>query len=228
MDTTKTDQPTDRTAKPAEAEEATAEGVPNAVSDSKESDSKDSKETRSKETQSEEAHTEAPAEESAADRSDEPVTVPAAAPAAASAGVFSGAGAVVSAGLGLASLTGTWLGTMLQERKQLTGQIKAQSGSAANQIEAVYGTPWHTTAIINGLFGLAAVVIAAVVLLRQRSAATTATAPGTSGTNWVTAVAWGAVALGVIGLLIAAVMGLDVFTPMPEVPASPGGGAPTG
>jgi len=209
MDTTKTDQPTDRTAKPAEAEEATAEGVPNAVSDK-------------------ESHTEAPAKESAeepatdssADRLDEPVTAPAAAPAA-SSGVFSGAAAVASAGLGLASLTGTWLGTMLQEREQLTGQIKAQTGAAANQVEAVYGTPWHTTAFFNGLFGLAAVVIAAVVLLRQRTAASA------SGANWVSAVAWGAVALGVIGLLIAAVMGLDVFTPMPKVPAGPGG-APTG
>lgn len=202
MDTTKTDQPTDRTAQPAEADEATAEGVRNAVSDSKESP------------------IETPAEESAADRRDEPATAPATAPAA-SSGVFSGAAAVASAGLGLASLTGTWLGTMLQEREQLTGQIKAQSGAAANQIEAVYGTPWHTTAFFNGLFGLVAVLIAAVVLLRQR------TAVSASGTNWVTAVAWGAVALGVIGLLIAVVMGLDVFTPMPKVPASPGG-APTG
>ncbi|RNG34093.1 hypothetical protein [Streptomyces botrytidirepellens] len=205
MDTTKTDQPTDRTAQPAEAEEATAEGVPNAVSEK-------------------ESHTEAPAKETAtgssADRLDEPATAPAAAPAA-SSGVFSGAAAVAAAGLGLASLTGTWLGTMLQEREQLTGQIKAQSGAAANQIEAVYGTPWHTTAFFNGLFGLAAVVIAAVVLLRQRTAASA------SGATWVSAVAWGAVALGVIGLLIAAVMGLDVFTPMPKVPASPGG-APTG
>ncbi|WP_055552263.1 hypothetical protein [Streptomyces sp. NBRC 110028] len=205
MDTTKTDRPTDRTAQPAEAEEATAEGVRNAVSDPKE------------------PHTEAPAEESAteaaADRPDEPVTAPAT--PAASSGVLSGAAAVAAAGLGLASLTGTWLGTMLQEREQLTGQIKAQSGAAANQIEAVYGTPWHTTAFFNGLFGLAAVVIAAVVLLRQR------TATPASGTTWVTAVAWGAVALGVIGLVIAAVMGLDVFTPMPKVPAGPGGG-PTG
>ncbi|MFD7503262.1 hypothetical protein [Streptomyces sp. NPDC059850] len=206
MDTTKTDQPTDRTAQPAEAEEATAEGVPNAVSDTKES------------------HTGAPAEEPAADRTDdEPAIVPAAAPAA-SAGVFSGAAAVAAAGLGLASLTGTWLGTMLQERAQLTGQIKAQSGSAANQIEAVYGTPWHTTAFLNGLFGLAAVVIAAVVLLRQRTAVS---ASGATRATWVSAVAWGAVALGVIGLLIAAVMGLDVFTPMPKVPAGPGG-APAG
>ncbi|MFI0816530.1 hypothetical protein ACH4TX_36420 [Streptomyces sp. NPDC021098] len=222
MDTTKTDQPTDRTAQPAEAEEATAEGVPNAVSDRKsQTEAPAGKSTeKSAAAPATDSGADAATDDSGADGLDEPATAPATA-LAASTGVFSGAAAVASAGLGLASLTGTWLGTMLQERAQLTGQIKAQSGAAANQIEAVYGTPWHTTAFLNGLFGLAAVVIAAVVLLRQRSAASA------SGANWVSAVAWGAVALGIIGLLIAAVMGLDVFTPMPKVPASPGG-APTG
>ncbi|CDR17290.1 hypothetical protein [Streptomyces iranensis] len=199
MDTTKTDQPTDTAAQPAEADEATAEGVPNAVSDQQETP--DAEET--------------PDPLEASDPADDiadppPVTTP---------GIVPGAASVVAAGLGLASLSGTWLGTMLQERKQLTGQIKAQSGSAADQISAVYGTPWHTTALVNGLFALAAVVIAAVVLLRQRR-------PVTAGASWVTAVAWGAVALGVIGLLIAAAMGLDVFSDLPKVPASPN--APTG
>ncbi|MFE7121514.1 hypothetical protein ACFU99_39385, partial [Streptomyces sp. NPDC057654] len=42
----------------------------------------------------------------------------------ASSGVFAGAAAVVSAALGFAALSGTWLGTLLAERKTLTGQIK--------------------------------------------------------------------------------------------------------
>ncbi|MGV9852033.1 hypothetical protein ACWDWU_25150 [Streptomyces sp. NPDC003442] len=194
MDTTKTDQPTDTAAQPAEAEEATAEGVPNAVSDQQETP--DPKET--------------PDSLEAPDPADDIATPP----PATTPGVVPGAASVVAAGLGLASLSGTWLGTMLQERKQLTGQIKAQSGAAADQISAVYGTPWHTTALVNGLFALTAVVIAAVVLLRQRR-------PVTAGAPWVTAVAWGAVALGVIGLLIAAAMGLDIFSELPKVPASP-------
>ncbi|OPF71376.1 hypothetical protein VT50_0234525 [Streptomyces antioxidans] len=185
MDTTKTDQPTDTAAQPAEAEEATAEGVPNADSDQR--DSLD-------------AHD--PADDTATTR---PAITP---------GIVPGAASVVAAGLGLASLSGTWLGTMLQERKQLAGQIKVQSGAAADQISAAYGTPWHTTALVNGLFALAAVVIAAVVLLRQRR-------PVTAGAPWVTAVAWGAVALGVIGLLIAAAMGFDVFSDLPKIPTSP-------
>ncbi|MGW7750109.1 hypothetical protein ACWGK6_00775 [Streptomyces violaceusniger] len=196
MDTTKTDQPTDTAVQPAEGEEeATAEGAPNAVPDPQETS---------------DPH-EADLEEDSDDiGTPSPATTPSVVPGAAS---------VVAAGLGLASLSGTWLGTMLQERKQLTGQIKAQSGSAADQIATVYGTPWHTTAFVNGFFALAAVVIAGVVLLRQRR-------PVTTGAPWVTAVAWGAVALGVIGLLIAAAMGLDIFSELPKVPASPN--APTG
>ncbi|AJZ84328.1 MULTISPECIES: hypothetical protein [Streptomyces] len=190
MDTTKTDQSTDTAVQPAEGEEATAEGAPNAVADPRE----------------------APDLEEASDDLGPP-------PPATTPSVVPGAAAVVGAGLGLASLSGTWLGTMLQERKQLTGQIKAQSGAAADQIATVYGTPWHTTALVNGLFALAAVVIAGVVLLRRQR-------PVTTGAPWVAAVAWGAVALGVIGLLIAAAMGLDIFSELPKVPASPN--APAG
>lgn len=197
MDTTKTDQPTDTAVQPAEGEEeATAEGAPNAVPDPQETS--DPHEAPDLEEDSDDIGTPAPA------------TTPSVVPGAAS---------VVAAGLGLASLSGTWLGTMLQERKQLTGQIKAQSGAAADQIATVYGTPWHTTALVNGFFALAAVVIAGVVLLRQRR-------PVTTGAPWVSAVAWGAVALGVIGLLIAAAMGLDIFSELPKVPASPN--APAG
>ncbi|MEV6127715.1 hypothetical protein AB0M05_12950 [Streptomyces violaceusniger] len=197
MDTTKTDQPTDTAVRPAEGEEeATAEGAPNAVPDPQETS--DPHEAPDLEEDSDDIGTPPPA------------TTPSVVPGAAS---------VVAAGLGLASLSGTWLGTMLQERKQLAGQIKAQSGAAADQIATVYGTPWHTTALVNGLFALAAVVIAGVVLLRQQR-------PVTTGAPWVTAVAWGAVALGVIGLLIAAAMGLDIFSELPKVPASPN--APAG
>ncbi|MFD8285658.1 hypothetical protein GTZ78_02690 [Streptomyces sp. SID8361] len=205
MDTTKTDQPTDTAAQPAEAEEATAEGVPNAVSDPRKTP--DARETQDPEETPDDSETSASVGETTADDTAPPS--PATAP-----GIVLGAASVVGAGLGLASLTGTWLGTMLQERKQLTGQIKAQSGSATDQIAMVYGTPWHTTALVNGLFALVAVVIAGVVLLRQRR-------PATAGAPWVTAVAWGAVALGVIGLLIAAAMGLDLFSALPKVPASP-------
>ncbi|WP_043266238.1 hypothetical protein [Streptomyces sp. CT34] len=140
------------------------------------------------------------------DGEDEPASGPAA------TGVAAGAGAVVAAGLGLASLTGTYLGTLLAERQTLLGQIKLQTGKATDQIATVYGAPWHTTALVNGVFAVLAMLVAAVVLTGRRS-------------TWVRAVAWGALALGVLGLLVSAGMYLDLFASMPSIPKGPGGGA---
>ncbi|MFD8546681.1 hypothetical protein [Streptomyces sp. NPDC059649] len=127
-------------------------------------------------------------------------------------GVAAGAGAVVAAGLGLASVTGTWLGTLMAERQTLMGQINLQAGKATDQISAMYGTPWHTTALVNGVFAVLAALVAAVVLTRPRAA------------TWVRAVAWGGLALGALGLLISAGMYLDLFASMPTLPkgARPG------
>ncbi|MFJ6747455.1 MULTISPECIES: hypothetical protein [unclassified Streptomyces] len=127
--------------------------------------------------------------------------------------VAAGAGAVVAAGLGLASVTGTWLGTLMAERQTLMGQIKLQSGKATDQISAVYGTPWHTTALVNGTFALLAVIVSAVVLTKPRA-------------TWVRAVAWGALALGVLGILISAGMYLDLFGSLPSIPKGAGAGGP--
>ncbi|MFC9239323.1 hypothetical protein ACFTZK_23170 [Streptomyces decoyicus] len=138
------------------------------------------------------------------------------APAQPATGIAAGAGAVVAAGLGLASVTGTWLGTTLAERANLMGQIKVQSGKAqaAEQISAVYGASWHTNALVNGFFALLAVIAAAVVLTR-------------SPATWVRAVAWGGLALGALGILISAGMYLDLFASMPTVPKAPAGAGPS-
>ncbi|MER7984625.1 hypothetical protein ABTY53_03310 [Streptomyces noursei] len=130
----------------------------------------------------------------------------------AASGAAAGAGAVVAAGLGLASVTGTWLSTLLAERQTLLGQIKLQSGKASDQIAAVYGAPWHTTALVNGVFAVLAMLVAAVVLSGRRPA-------------WVRAVAWGGLVLGLLGLVISAGMYLDLFASLPSLPKGPGGGA---
>ncbi|MFE1773215.1 hypothetical protein [Streptomyces sp. NPDC059008] len=127
-------------------------------------------------------------------------------------GVAAGAGAVVAAGLGLASVTGTWLGTLMAERQALLGQIKLQTGKATDQIATVYGTPWHTTALVNGVFAVLAAIVAAVVLTRPRA-------------PWVRAVAWAGLALAVLGILISAGMYLDLFGSLPSIPKGPGPGA---
>ncbi|MBL1097538.1 hypothetical protein [Streptomyces coffeae] len=207
--TTRTDHSTDPVKAgdaPEDAGQKTAEGAPEAVEDRTESPDGDHA--------TDDHH---PDHDPAGDdRDDQP------APRAATPGVLPGAAAVVAAGLGFASVSGTWLGTMMQERKQLTGQIAAQSGSAGDQIAALYGTPWHTAALVNGIFALAAVVIAAVVLTRRHPSAPD-TSSASAAAPWITAVAWGAVLLGILGLLIAAAMGLDLFTALPTVPSSPGG-----
>ncbi|MEU8683756.1 hypothetical protein [Streptomyces sp. NPDC048611] len=145
------------------------------------------------------------------DAADELGGDPDTASATTSSGVAAGAGAVVAAGLGLASVSGTWLGTTLAERANLMGQIKLQSGKASDQIAAVYGASWHTNALVNGVFALLAVIAATVVLTSRRA-------------TWVRAVAWGGLALGVLGVLISAGMYLDLFGSMPTVPKAPAGG----
>ncbi|QGZ51165.1 MULTISPECIES: hypothetical protein [Streptomyces] len=128
--------------------------------------------------------------------------IEAAAPVAPS-GVGTGAAAVVSAGLGLAALTGTWVGKIASERETLIGQIKAQGGTAAQQISEIYGDAWHTTALVNGVFALLALITAVVVLTRPRRPA------------WVRAVAVAGAVLGGIGLLLSAGMYADLFLSLP-------------
>ncbi|NGO74012.1 hypothetical protein G5C65_37990, partial [Streptomyces sp. SB3404] len=132
--------------------------------------------------------------------------------ARASAGWIGGALAVVSAGLGLASLTGTSLSEMLRERKQLIGQIEssAQSsqGSGSEAVDAAYGAPWHAAAAINGVVAALAVALGAVLLALTARSADTRT--------WVKAVAAGGVVLGVLGLLVAGGMYFDLFADQPS------------
>ncbi|MGW8729746.1 hypothetical protein ACWGNF_27400 [Streptomyces sp. NPDC055808] len=143
----------------------------------------------------------------------EPADEPAAEAAPARAGFGAGAAAVVAGALGAVSLSGTWMGKTLSERATLIGQIKtSQSGTAAQQIQEIYGNSWHTTALVNGVFALLALIVGAVVLARP--------AFGTPGRAeqpvWVKAVALAGVVLGVVGLLISAGMYLDLFAALPS------------
>ncbi len=127
-------------------------------------------------------------------------------------GVGQGAGAVVSAALGVVSLTGGWIGTVAAARETLVGQLQtSSSASVAKQVKEVYGDAWQTTALWAGLFALAALIVGVVVLARPAFGA-----PGRPQAPWIKSVAWAGVALGVIGLLMAVLKYTDVLLGLPS------------
>ncbi len=134
--------------------------------------------------------------------------------AAGPTGVGQGAGAVVSAGLGLVSLTGSWVGTVASARESLIGQLETSSSSnVGTLIEKGYGNAWHATALWGGAFALVALVVGVVVLARPAFGA-----PGRPQAPWIKSVSWAGVVLGVIGLLLAVLKYTDVLLGLP--PAS--------
>ncbi|NEY33165.1 hypothetical protein GTU99_13345 [Streptomyces sp. PRKS01-65] len=127
-------------------------------------------------------------------------------------GVGQGAGAVVSAGLGIVSLSGGWIGTVASARQSLIGQLETSSSSdIATMIEKGYGNAWHATALWGGLFALAALIVGVVVLARPAFGT-----PGRPQAPWIKSVAWAGVALGVIGLLLAVLKYTDVLLGLPS------------
>ncbi|MFF3173741.1 hypothetical protein ACFVQ0_14040 [Streptomyces sp. NPDC057900] len=137
-----------------------------------------------------------------------------------SAGLGTAAAAVVSVGLGIVSLTGAWSGRVAAERETLIGQIKTSSGgSAAQQISEIYGDAWHATALVNGIFGLVALLVGCYVLVRPAFGAPSAHPQA----GWVRAVAKGGIALGVIGVLVAVGMYFDLIVALPTATATTAG-----
>ncbi|GAA3816463.1 hypothetical protein [Streptomyces chiangmaiensis] len=127
-------------------------------------------------------------------------------------GVGQGAGAVVSAGLGIVSLTGSWVGTVASARENLVGQLQtSSSASVAKQIQEVYGDAWQATALWGGLFALAALLVGVVVLARPAFGV-----PRRPQAAWIKSAAWAGVALGVIGLLLAVLKYTDVLLGLPS------------
>lgn len=152
------------------------------------------------------------ADETAADDSDDEDELPEAAREEGPTGVGQGAGAVVSAALGLVSLTGSWVGTVAAARETLVGQLQTSStASVAKQVKEVYGDAWQTTALWGGVFALFALVVGVGVLARPAFGA-----PGKPQAVWIKSVAWGGVALGVVGLLLAVLKYTGVLLDLPS------------
>lgn len=128
-------------------------------------------------------------------------------------GVGQGAGAVVSAGLGIVSLTGSWVGTVASAREAVFGQLETTSSSnVQTMLEKGYGDAWQATALWGGLFALVALIVGVVVLVRPAFGA-----PGKPQAPWIKSVSWAGVALGVIGLILAVLKYTDVMLAVPSV-----------
>ncbi|MFE2302756.1 hypothetical protein ACFXAW_31730 [Streptomyces sp. NPDC059445] len=127
-------------------------------------------------------------------------------------GVGQGAAAVVSAALGLVSLTGSWVATVAAARETLIGQLQTSStASVATQVKEVYGDAWATTALVGGLFALAALIVGVVVLVRPAFGA-----PGRPQAAWIKSVSWAGVSLGVVGLVLAVAKYSDILLGLPS------------
>ncbi|WP_432178969.1 hypothetical protein [Streptomyces sp. NBC_00063] len=144
------------------------------------------------------------------DLDDEPFAT--ATPVEDSSGAGQGAGAVVSAALGVVALSGSWVATVASARESLIGQLQtSQSASVAKQVSEVYGDSWHATALVGGIFALLALIVGAAVLARPAFGA-----PGRPQAVWIKSVAWAGVSLGILGLLLAVAKYTDILMSLPS------------
>ncbi|WP_406839006.1 hypothetical protein ACICHK_27850 [Streptomyces sp. AHU1] len=155
---------------------------------------------------------EAPADAAERDGTDEDLAAAEDSGTGRDGGVGQGVAAVVSAALGLVSLTGSWVATVAAARETLIGQLRTSStASVATQVKEVYGDAWATTALVGGLFALAALITGVLVLVRPAFGA-----PGRPQAAWIKSVAWAGVSLGVLGLVLAVAKYSDVLLGLPS------------
>ncbi|MDT0481330.1 hypothetical protein [Streptomyces doebereineriae] len=151
------------------------------------------------------------AEDTAADEIDDEDDLPESAREEGPTGVGQGAGAVVSAALGLVSLTGSWVGTIAAQKESLLSQMhNSQTSNVSTLLKEGYGDVWNVQALYGGIFALVALIVGVVVLVRPAFGA-----PGKPQAVWIKSVSWAGVTLAVIGLLIAVLRYSDVLVSLP-------------
>lgn len=120
--------------------------------------------------------------------------------------------AIVAAGLGVVALSGSWIGGIVSERARVTSQLKLTQAADVNaQISAQFVDPWHTTALVNGIFSALALIIAIFVLALPAFSSPQRTLP-----TWVRSVSWAGIALGVLGVLLFVLMYFDLLLTIPQ------------
>lgn len=86
----------------------------------------------------------------------------------------------------------------------------SQTADNNAKIAALYSAPWHATALVNGILSAIALLLALFVLARPAFGV-----PGRTLPTWIRSVAWAAIALGALGVLLFALMYFDVLLPAP-------------
>ncbi|WP_405790736.1 hypothetical protein OG753_29085 [Streptomyces sp. NBC_00029] len=126
--------------------------------------------------------------------------------------VGSAASAIVAAGLGVVALSGSWVAGIVSERASVAARLELSQAADANaQIAAQFVDPWHTTAMVNGIFSALALIIAIFVLALPAFSSPERILP-----TWVRSVSWAGIGLGALGVLLFVLMYFDLLLAIPK------------
>ncbi len=126
--------------------------------------------------------------------------------------VGSAASAIVAAGLGVVALSGSWVAGIVSERASVAARLELSQAADANaQIAAQFVDPWHTTAMVNGVFSALALIIATFVLALPAFSTPERILP-----TWVRSVSWAGIGLGALGILLFVLMYFDLLLAIPK------------
>ncbi|WP_404956197.1 hypothetical protein [Streptomyces sp. 147326] len=126
--------------------------------------------------------------------------------------VGSAAFAIVAAGLGVVALSGSWVAGIVSERASIAARLELSQAADANaQIAAQFVDPWHTTAMVNGVFSALALIIATFVLALPAFSTPERILP-----TWVRSVSWAGIGLGALGVLLFVLMYFDLLLAIPK------------
>ncbi|MFD8884459.1 hypothetical protein ACFV0H_18310 [Streptomyces erythrochromogenes] len=129
--------------------------------------------------------------------------------------VGSAAFAIVSAGLSVVALSGSWVAGIVSERASIAARLELSQAADANaQIAAQFVDPWHTTAMVNGVFSALALIIATFVLALPAFSTPDRILP-----TWVRSVSWAGIGLGALGVLLFVLMYFDLLLAIPKAAA---------
>ena len=113
--------------------------------------------------------------------------------------------------LGFLSLSGSWLGSVYNSRAETSSQLFAKAATTQTQENQIgvnaLASGWHAQAVIGGIFGLAALLVGAGVLLAP-NLLLSGKAPA-----WARAAGIAGIVLAVVGLILAVLTWYGVLAP---------------